>query len=243
VQIFEIFPELRAPGFTVPVCGKPAVMVAMTARSGSSHLCKVLAAAGDFGQPNEIFNPRGNVQDECVRLGVSRFDDYLNALTAKPAGHFLFKTCWQDFAPFAAVWRQIFPDLTVVYLERKNIAAQAISLYKAKTTNLWHKQHGEAHKKPPPVPYNYTKIKEAEQEIIIERQAWADFFRREGLTPPRLLYEDFETDITKALDLFEGLLGVPLRRDLPANVGLIKLADEESKALLSAYWKQDCGLT
>ncbi len=228
--IFEIFPDLRqlaASHFAGAACAKPAVMLAMTARTGSTHLCAALQKAGDVGQPGEIFNPRGVAAAERQRRGVELFADYMRSFAAEPSPVFIFKTSWNDFAPFAQHWRSLFPNLRIVYLDRKNLAAQAVSLYRAQHSGTWHQPAAHPRSLAPASPPNFDlpRICALMRELSDEKRAWEQFFRAEALTPPRLFYENFQQDITQALRFLAQELSLPLNFETPPEPGFLKLAD------------------
>jgi hypothetical protein len=112
-SIFDVFPRLRQLAesrFAGVSCAKLAIMIAMTARTGSTHLCAALQAAGEAGRPAEIFNPRGVAGVERQRRGVTLFAGYMRSFAAEPSPVFIFKTNWQDFTPFARDWHTLFPQ-------------------------------------------------------------------------------------------------------------------------------------
>ena len=229
-SIFEVFPDLRALAqerFAGSGCTKPAIMIAMTARTGSTHLCSALAAAGDVGRPGEIFNPRGVAGAERERRGVRSFADYMRSFNAEPSPVFIFKTNWHDFSPFARDWRTLFPNLRVVYLDRKNLAAQAVSLYRAQISGTWHQPARQARACADEWrdSFDLERICALMQELTVEKHAWERFFSAEELTPPRLFYEDFHKDVGLGLDFLARETGLALRPDIPPGTGFEKLAD------------------
>jgi len=140
-RIEDIFPELhqlstdelRQIGVT-----KPALMIAMTARTGSSHLCSGLASILRAGRPRELFNTRSNKTAEQKRRGAKTFGEFLAQYAAASDDYVVFKSCWQDFDYFQEKIELLFPNLEWVYVNRFNIEAQAISLYRATITGYWH---------------------------------------------------------------------------------------------------------
>ena len=229
-SIFEVFPDLRALAdsrFAGAACAKPTIMIAMTARTGSTHLCGALAAAGDVGRPGEIFNPRGVAWAERERRGVHSFTDYMRSFNDEPSPVFIFKTNWQDFAPFAQDWRRLFPNLRVAYLDRKNLAAQAVSLYRAQISGTWHQPAQQARATPDDQRHSFdlARICALMQELSAEKQAWERFFNAEGLTPARLFYEDFQKDVGIGLGFLAREMNLGLRLEVPPGTGFEKLAD------------------
>ncbi len=234
--IFAAFPDLaalHANGFAGLSCEKPAVMIAMTPRTGSTHLCAALAQTEGVAPPAEIFNPRNwVVQAEMARRGVVLFADYVRSFNADSGPCFFFKTSWQDFSPFAAGYRQIFPNLRVVYLDRKDVIAQAVSLYRAAESGTWHVPRGDTPAKEEATldHLNLAHISTWLETIEAEKRGWKRFFAAEGMTPMRLFYEDFATDVTKAVAAIADFLGLPLNQEIGPEVGFQKLGDAVSEA-------------
>lgn len=235
--IFGIFPDfaaLHATGFAGVSCEKPAVMIAMTPRTGSTHLCAALAQTEGLAPPTEIFNPRDWVVNaEMARRGTGLFADYIRSFSADSGPCFFFKTSWQDFSPLAAAYKQVFPHLRVIYLDRKDVIAQAVSLYRAAESGTWHVRRGAA-----PVAQNsgaldHLNLSELEKwlaAIEAEKRGWTRFFAAEGITPMRLYYEDFAKDVTKAIAAIADFFGIPLNRDIGPDIGFQKLGDAASDA-------------
>jgi len=234
--IFAAFPDfaaLHASGFAGVACEKPAVMIAMTPRTGSTHLCAALGQTEGVAPPTEIFNPRSWVlHAEMARRGVGLFADYVRSFNADSGPCFFFKTSWQDFSPVAAFHRQIFPNLSVVYLDRKDVIAQAVSLYRAAETGTWHVPRGQKLTAPAGElgHLNFSQLEKWLETIEAEKRGWKRFFAAEGITPMPLFYEDFAADVTKAIAAISDFLGVVLNRDIGPEVGFQKLGDVASEA-------------
>jgi len=231
VQIADIFPDfegLRQAGFAGVALDRPVIMIAMTPRTGSTHLCAALAQAGRLGEPGECFSPRGGIQS-VTRGAAMGFAGYIATLAASPGDAFLFKTCWYDFAPLAAGFRQLFPRLTILYLDRQDIIAQAISFHLAKATGRWHTPDG------PPVPppaYDEAAIRDNMNALLAEKRAWQSFFATEALRPPTIWYEALSRDLPATLAHIATLTGLtldPHRHQTPYR----RLADDASAMWLA----------
>ena len=141
MSIKELFPELetyKAEDFEQLRFEKPVLMIAMTARTGSTHLCSALSSVVDAPSPTEIFNPRGAIQRQLKQRNVSSFRDYLKSMSQDSGEYFIFKTSWKDFVCFKNYYQSMFPNLNILYLNRLDIEQQAVSLYKAKMSGVWH---------------------------------------------------------------------------------------------------------
>jgi LPS sulfotransferase NodH len=227
--VFPDYEALRARDFAGLCCPKPTVMLAMTPRTGSTHLCAALHAAGLPFEPTEILNPRGPAGELAARRGAHSFAAYIESLAATPGPLFMFKTGWLDFAPHASAARRLFPDLRVVYLNRRNVAAQAVSDFRAKTFNLWHRRPGQPRPDAATLAQGFDpdEIMRLLRALEAEKQAWETWFTANGVAPLRLAYEEFEPDVNIALRILAAVLQLPLQR-VPPGTGLEKLADATS---------------
>jgi LPS sulfotransferase NodH len=113
-------------------------------------------------------------------------------------------------------FRNFFADAIWVYIDRRNVFAQTVSMYLAETTNVWERlleaqQNGvsvpvesvnpaEAVSRNPSrrsgvlpgavVRYEYEKLKGYLQGFLSEREQWQLFFRHYKITPIRISYEE-----------------------------------------------------
>jgi trehalose 2-sulfotransferase len=232
--VFPDFSTLLSQNFAGISCAKPAIMLAMTPRTGSTFLCSALREAGQSREPNEIFNPRGPAQLERDRRRAQSFAAYIASFAGDPDAAFIFKTGWHDAAPLAPALTRIFPGLRVIYLDRKNIAAQAVSQFRAEISGIWHARPGqtrqdfEAEGK-----FDLARISRIVQTMEQEKTSWEDWFAANRITPLRLEYRLLETDVREALGRIAGTMKLDLRPDLVAGGGTLKLADA-----LSTDWTE-----
>jgi LPS sulfotransferase NodH len=232
VGLEEVFPDfltLRAQGFAGVSCAKPAVMIAITPRTGSTFLCTALREAGLSFEPTEMFNPRGPAQAERNRRKSAGFAEYIASFAAVPDGHFIFKIGWTDAAPLAAGLTTLFPQLRVIYLDRRDIAAQAVSQYRAEVSRLWHARPGQAEQT-----FDFTgmfdlaRINMIARNMEREKQGWEGWFAANEIAPLRLEYRLLETDVRAAIRRIEDGLHLQLDPGRVLGRGTRKLADAES---------------
>ena len=105
--VFPDFAALLAQGFAGVTCPKPAIMIAMTPRTGSTYLCAALQQAGQSTEPNEVFNPRGPAQHERDRRRAADFAGYLASFARDPDPAFIFKLGGYDALPLLPALRLI----------------------------------------------------------------------------------------------------------------------------------------
>lgn len=227
--VFPDFARLEAEGFPGIACRKPTVMIATTERAGSTHLCASMHAAGLPFTPIEIFNPRGPAQQGAAQHGVTTFASYIPGLASTPGDLFIFKASWLDFAPLATTACDLFPRLRVVYLDRRNIAAQAVSLYRAMTENVWHRRTAQpSQAREPPGDFDLERAMSLLDRLEADKRAWEKWFAAAKIAPVRLTYESFETDISVALRRLNDAFGLALASDIGTDSGFVRLADATS---------------
>ncbi len=203
-----LFPELASfaeADFAKIGTARPTLMMAMTARTGSTHLCSGLASVLPIGDPTEIFNGRDNLVFEKQNLGIETYGDYLKGFFAQSTGEILFKTNWLDFQYFEKHLHAMFPNLKIIYLNRFDVEAQAVSVFKAIVTNVWHMTGGADDVSKVSVTetrdqFDLPKICDLIAVLEREKAAWERFFFENDLQPTRVHYEHFQSDLAKVVD-------------------------------------------
>jgi len=209
------------------------VMFAFTARSGSTAITDAIGNMGLAKKVDEIFNLRGPVQNIYKNYGESRdIVDYVNNVYKKKmlADVLIFKT---DFKDLALVMRQydifsLFPNLKIVYIERKDKVMQAVSLYKATVTKHWH-QLDDINTIAIPENFspNIKKIILLKKQLEGDCEKWRQHFRHIGAKPYTLYYEDFDHAPEQTLnDIFKFIENHNYNGEIALNYK--KLRDEVS---------------
>lgn len=206
-SIETLFPELASFGpedFARIGTARPTLMIAMTARTGSSHLCSGLSSTLPIGKPTELFNGRDTLVWEKKRRGVETFSQLLAQYFLESSGTITFKTSWIDFEYFKNHIFRIFSNLTIIYLNRLDVEAQAVSLFKAVVTGNWHDSPGIAKQQVMPPEeiakkFDLLRICNAINALNREKVAWEDFFFEHEIQPARVNYESFMFDLQSAV--------------------------------------------
>ena len=233
-EVFPDFAALQARDWAGIACTKPAIMIAMTPRTGSTFLCAALHQAGLSAEPNEILNPRGPAQQDVERRQTPGFAAYIASFATGPDPAFIFKTGWHDAAPLASALPRLFPHLRVIYLDRKNIAAQAVSQFRAEISGIWHTRPGQGTQPFDPAgKFDLPRIRDIAANMEQEKRSWEVWFTANHINPLRLEYRLLDTDIQEALRRIATTMHLPLRPDLATAGGLVKLADA-----VSAEWTE-----
>jgi len=168
-------------------------IIATTSRSGSTHLCRMLTSTGRLGEPAEYYNVR--VKPERMQLWNAADDvDYFRQMllrTSTANGACGLKAATLAFENFRRELGPIFELLrpTYIWLRRRDVLRQAISLYRAEATDVWHWHNGQPKPSACP-PLDAARIKRCRRQIEQANDAWARWFADENIFPLKLWYED-----------------------------------------------------
>ena len=184
--IDDVFFEFEQPGeprISYLICSIP--------RSGSNLLCDLLRATGVAGAPTELFHP--NMKRMLMRRwGVETTPDYIAQLLARktsPNGVFGTKVHWGQYHPLfgEADPRELFPNVRVIFLSRRDHVRQAVSWVRALQTLRWQSTDDERRAAEFDAEHIGRKLGRIEREI----DAWQALFERYGIDALELVYEDF----------------------------------------------------
>lgn len=192
-------------------------MIAFTPRSGSSYLCERLERTQAVGIPREILNK--DLMPLVVEQVPARTPaEYLErVLSARASGDVSgFKTSWYQLAEFSGELPDGFDhwdDYRCVYLVRGDLAAQAVSLYRAIGSNVFHTNipvDDAARRRLDDLPYHYDDIAHWYRHLLEQELAWETWFRERSIVPLRVTYEAVHEDVeavTRAILSFLGVRG------------------------------------
>ncbi len=212
-------------------------LLVFTPRSGSSWLSDLLRSTGLVGDPQEYLN------QDLLPIATQRFPartetDYLNAvetLSASPDGQYCIAATWGQIDLCAHDLLARYQDRTIIYLRRRDILAQAVSLYLAVTS-------GRFHVRGPDVDPSITEWS-ADVASTIARW-WAHILNYECLTdiqfavrdivPLRLYYEDIVMDAHGTVRRILDACGVS---DEPTDIGTWRSAvgNDDNRKLQACF--------
>lgn len=202
-DIFQDHPLNRKRFRQIKALPEPTTkyIIAVTPRSGSSHLCDVLKNTQALGKPGEVL-PQEFIPNILKSAPARTPDEYIqNVLKVLQTdnGASGLKTSWFQFDKFRQDIEDpsIFRKFKYIYLTRKDIVAQAVSLYLATESSVFHtnKTHtSETIKKLEELQYNFEKINFWHRHILAQENGWESFFGNEIL-PLRITYEEIEKDV------------------------------------------------
>ena len=97
--------------------------------------------------------------------------------------------------------RSYVPDLRILWLQRRNEVARAISHYRALKTGIWYRHIGNSNSNEP-MPAIEFDLGEIHTRIILaafQDLHWERFFHEVGISPHRLFYEEMVEDLPGSL--------------------------------------------
>lgn len=229
-------------------------LICTTPRSGSTLLCKLLAATGKAGYPDSHFHSP-SISDWMGYYGISpeKFATERELLIAifkaahvRGMGHsgiFGLRLQKNSFDYFLQKLRVLYPDQSsdskriqvafgktlIIHLVRRNKLDQAISYVKATQTGLWHKAPDgtelERLSAPAEPEYDADAIARHMAELTSMDVQWNSWFVKEGVDPVIIRYDDLSDDPTGVLG--ELLVHLGLDREIASDivVPVAKLAD------------------
>lgn len=203
------------------MAGFSSYMICTAPRSGSTLLCRLLAATGIAGKPESYFYDP--TLDGCLKdLGVSPASDRAGSITAmfmaaKAEGRGdsaifgLRQQCRSlaflsgalaDLHPAlpgdAARFQAVFGPTLFIHLTRADKLAQAVSWVLAEQRGLWHVAPDGTELErtaPPQVPvYGAALLRDRVATLTAWDRDWNDWFAAEAVSPLRLTYDGLSAD-------------------------------------------------
>lgn len=189
-------------------------------RSGSTLIASMLYATGIAGDPLEYLNDQWisvHMQSASRRMEDFNVDGYLaewetrrtspNGIFGIKLHHHQMRRMWRGREKEAAVWLGAF-DRRILLIRRDKVA-QAVSLYRAITSQMWTSKDSQLSEgSSRTVDFNPVRIAELLVFLIKEEEGWRNYMKTNELPFIELYYEDFVNDyVCESLRLLK-LLGM-----------------------------------
>ena len=231
-------------------------LLCSTPRTGSTLLCGLLESTGVAGHPASYF--RRPDEDAFAAQwaiprpsdGVSSYADFLEAALSAGTtdnGVFAARIMWGTLDELVERMGTVFPEFAgddldlldhafarprFVYLRRRDVLGQAVSLLRAEQTDVWHDADDSEPQQLKQDPfYDSERIRSMIRTIEDDNAAWREWFASVGIRPYSVAYEDLEADQERAT---KGILEF-LELELPPSRTIVgrhkRLRDQ-----LSAEW-------
>jgi LPS sulfotransferase NodH len=195
----------------------PKYVLATTSRVGGHVMSQVMRCLGS-GNPHEYFsdyhlNMFINQHPEAKPL-LSDYWAYLFRQSSSEVGGdgvFGLKITLSNLFPY--IYYMNFPygfkAWKWIYLYRKDVIAQAISLYIAEITNSWNYfERQDEIEKIKISQFDLNILMDRINVVLIERDRWEIFFSILKISPKRIAYEDIEYDVLFAAQQAREFLGL-----------------------------------
>jgi LPS sulfotransferase NodH len=230
-------------------------VICTSPRSGSTLLCKLLAATGVAGNPDSYFH-RPSISDWLADLGLAReswvteraqlaaiFQAAIGQGTLE-TGIFGLRLQRHSFDFFTEKLAVLYPGHSndaerfhaafgrtlFVHLTRLDKVEQAISYVKAQQTGLWHvaPDGTELERLSPPqaLAYDAAEIRARVVELTAYDRSWRHWFAASEIDPLRITYEDLSSGPIETLRAMLDHLGLERQAADGVEPGVAKLADD-----------------
>ena len=232
-------------------------------RSGSTLLCRLLAATGVAGNPDSHFH-RQSLEHWLADLGVTpapglsereRAELAVKAAIAEGTrgGMFGLRLQRQSFAFLMQTLAKLHPDCAndverfeaafgrtlFLHLTRQDKVEEAVSLVKAQQTGLWHRAPDGTEIErlaPPKEPvYDAVALREALDEVTAYEAGRGRWFARGGVAPLRLAYAELAGDPLESLRRVLDRLGPGRAAADGVEIGVAKLADDTNRDWIARF--------
>ncbi|MEO0819052.1 MAG: Stf0 family sulfotransferase [Pseudomonadota bacterium] len=236
-----------------------AYVICTAPRSGSTLLCKLLAATGVAGNPGSWFHepsveawqarfglsPAPGMAEQAVLASVFRAAIAKGSRGAGPFGLRLQRHSVDFFlgrlaalrpeiAGDAARIRAVFGKTRYIHLTRSDKLRQAVSYVKARQSGLWHAAPDGTELErlaPPREPaYDAAALMACFDEMTAYDRGWEGWFEREGIAPLRLSYDALAADPLAVLRATLTGLGLDPAAARGVVPAVAKLADSTNEA-------------
>ena len=217
-------------------------IIATSSRSGSAHLCRMLTSTRRLGEPAEYYNVR--VKPERMKLwnATSDFEYFREMLlrTSTDNGVCGIKVATGAFENLRSELGPMFELLRpkYIWLRRRDVLRQAISLYRASETDVWHWHEGQA-KPRAAVAFDAEKIESCRKQIEQANEAWASWIAEQEVEPLQLWYEDVVASPRDTIESICRYLGINEKNLPPIKSDLRVMRDEVTEDWRTRLVKMD----
>ena len=211
-------------------------IIATTSRSGSTHLCRMLTSTGRLGEPAEYYNPRSKPKRMLHWNASTGWEYFQQVLLHKstPNGVCGLKvptTAFDDMRrDLGGVFELLRPKY--IWLRRRDLIRQAISLYRANETGIWH-WHAGTDKPDACPPFDKAKIEASRRQIEQANDSWANWFGEHNIRPLEVWYEDVVAQPLETVQAICRHVGVDDARLPPIESNLRMMRDSTTDLWLS----------
>ena len=182
-------------------------VICTTPRSGSNLLCGLLTSSKILGKPNEVLNVDSVLRPFCEKHNLFEdnfqisMNNYLNCAREKRHSKnnvFGVKILFDQLEPLldSKEVRQLLQTSKLIWLVRKDVVAQAVSMYIAKATDEWdsideqRNKGNESKSRRDKVQYDGKKINNYLDYLVKQNLQWLKLFSVNQIEYLQVYYED-----------------------------------------------------
>lgn len=225
--------------------------ICFTPRSGSTWLNEILTQSQLMGVPGEWFNPGQLAKNIVKRYPCADLPEYIDCIkrkTSATSGVFGAEISFFQYEileqALAACDARELVDLgrsKLIYLWRQDLLAQAVSLYRATETGMFHSvQRDAAVREEADFAYSENKIWKWMLHLLQQELGWVRWLSKRELPYLNLSYEELwsSTELTLAR-LFQYVLGdadEPRPRVADLTLSHRKIANAHSESLVQEFY-------
>ena len=188
--------------------GRRGYVMCTAPRSGSNLLCQYLTSTGVLGKPLEYFNAsaRRILNDPAYPDDPTLQVQQILTTGATGNGVYGVKVFAYQNAAVAATldWPRSLPNLTCIYLKRRDRLGQALSWARALQTS----QYRSTQPKQGVAVYDARVIRERLEALAWEDTEWRQFFESRRIAPFEIVYEDFVVAPQETVDRIADFVGI-----------------------------------
>lgn len=239
-------------------------VICTSPRSGSTLLCKLLAATGTAGNPNSHFHrpsvqawlqsfgltPKDNASDSdilatvvkaAIKRGKADTDIFGLRLQRHSFDYFIeqMASLHPNLPNDRAHFQAAFGDTLFIHLSRENKIEQAVSCVKATQTGLWHMAADGTELErisPPKEPfYDADAISREIAELSAQDNDWKNWFAREDIVPLTLTYSQLAADPQGTTAIILERLGIDPKAAKETTPEVAKLSDATNRQWIKRF--------
>jgi LPS sulfotransferase NodH len=199
------------PGIDNP---KKTLIIASTPRSGSHMLGHGLYQSKKFGFPLEYLNS-SNLAEWKKRLKLNTTKEVLRAIQKRrtsPNGVFGIKIHYSHISQLGGFHclSDFFPNAYFIFLSRKEVLRQAVSLSIARQTGVW--ISGQTPVNNSPV-YDFNVIDKCLREILLDNSSWRYSLAASGSNYIDINYEKARNNLQETIKTIAEFLNIQIDED------------------------------
>lgn len=214
------------------------IFICFTNRCGSTYLGSLLTELGLAGLPNEFNNFEFFNGSEVVHImeknNLNSLVEYIGHIVEHHSTSHCFTT---KVSPDQLVWLtrknligRRFKNPTFIFIKRRDVVSQAISLSIAMQTGKWTSKHSVKDKD---IVYNESEIMQYCRLITNANANFELFFQLHGIEPVSIFYEDLIMNQDGFIETLSEEMGISLERKYNNKHDIKKQSTEINK-----LWKE-----